>query len=45
MELKLAFPALARRFPEMRLEVPAEDLDYRALSIVYGVNEVPVRLR
>jgi cytochrome P450 len=45
MELKLAFPALARRFPDMRLEVPAEDLDYRALSIVYGVNEVPVRLR
>ncbi len=45
MELKLAFPALAHRFPEMQLAVPAEDLDYRALSIVYGVNEVPVRLR
>ncbi len=45
MELKLAFPALARRFPDMQLEIPAEDLDYRALSIVYGVNEVPVRLR
>ena len=45
MELKLAFPALARRFPDMRLDVPAEDLDYRALSIVYGVNEVPVSLR
>ena len=44
MELKLAFPALARRFPQMRLAVPAEDLDYRALSIVYGVDEVPVRL-
>jgi len=44
MELKLAFPALARRFPGMRLEASAEDLDYRALSIVYGVNEVPVRL-
>jgi len=28
----------------MRLAVPAEDLDYRALSIVYGVDEVPVRL-
>ncbi len=44
MELKLAFPALARRFPQMRLAVPAEDLDYRALSIVYGVDAVPVRL-
>jgi cytochrome P450 len=44
MELKLAFPALARRYPGMQLAVPAKDLDYRALSIVYGVNEVPVRL-
>jgi cytochrome P450 len=44
MELKTAFPALARHFPEMRLAVPSEDLDYRALSIVYGVESVPVRL-
>ena len=44
MELKTAFPALARRFPEMRLAVPSEDLDYRALSVVYGVESVPVRL-
>jgi cytochrome P450 len=44
MELKMAFPALARRFPEMRLALPSEDLDYRALSVVYGVESVPVRL-
>ncbi len=44
MELKAAFPALAARFPEMRLAVPAADLDYRALSIVYGVDAVPVTL-
>jgi cytochrome P450 len=44
MELKMAFPALARRFPQMRLAVPSEDLDYRALSVVYGVEAVPVRL-
>ncbi len=44
MELKTAFPAIARRFPEMRLAVPSTDLDYRALSIVYGVESVPVRL-
>ncbi len=44
MELKMAFPALASRFPDMRLAVPAEDLDYRALSVVYGVESVPVRL-
>jgi cytochrome P450 len=44
MELRTAFPALARQFPDMRLAVPSEDLDYRALSIVYGVESVPVRL-
>ena len=38
----MAFPTLAARFPEMRLAVPSEDLDYRALSIVYGVEAVPV---
>ena len=45
MELRMAFPALAARFPEMRLAVPSEDLAYRALSIVYGVDAVPVHLR
>ncbi len=44
MELKLAFPALAQRFPRMRLAVPAAELDYRSLSIVYGVEAVPVTL-
>ena len=44
MELNLAFPALARRFPDLALAVPASELDYRALSIVYGVDSVPVTL-
>ncbi|MDQ6640999.1 MAG: cytochrome P450 [Actinomycetota bacterium] len=44
MELRMAFPALARRFPELRLAVPMEDLDYRAQSIVYGVEELPVTI-
>jgi cytochrome P450 len=44
MELRMAFPTLAARFPDMRLAVPSEDLDYRALSIVYGVEAVPVTL-
>ncbi len=44
MELRMAFPALAGRFPEMRLAVPSADLEYRALSIVYGVESVPVQL-
>ncbi len=42
MELRQAFPALARRFPGMQLAVPAEDLAYRAQSIVYGVEALPV---
>ena len=44
MELRMAFPALAQRFPDMSLAVPGDDLEYRALSIVYGVESVPVRL-
>jgi cytochrome P450 len=42
MELRTAFPALARRFPHLTLA--ADRLDYRQLSIVYGVEAVPVRL-
>jgi cytochrome P450 len=44
MELKMAFPALAQRYPDMRLAVPSAELDYRALSVVYGVEAVPVTL-
>jgi cytochrome P450 len=44
MELKAAYPALARRFPDLSLAIPAEDLPYHAKSIVYGVESVPVRL-
>jgi cytochrome P450 len=45
MELRMAFPTLAARFPDMRLAVPSEDLEYRALSLVYGVEAVPVHVR
>ncbi len=44
MELRMAFPTIATRFPEMQLAVSSEDLEYRALSIVYGVESVPVTL-
>jgi cytochrome P450 len=43
MELRIAYPALARRFPDLRLAddgTPA----YRKLSIVYGLDSLPVRL-
>ena len=44
MELRTAYPALARRFPNLRLAVPTEELAYRQTSIVYGVDELPVQL-
>jgi cytochrome P450 len=43
MELRTAFPAIARRFPD--LEVARDSTDYRKLSIVYGVEALPVRLQ
>ncbi|MFE7356505.1 cytochrome P450 [Streptomyces sp. NPDC057543] len=44
MELRSAYPALAQRFPRMRLAVPPEELTFRKLSIVYGVESLPVHL-
>lgn len=44
MELRAAFPALVRRFPEMRLAGAEADLAFRKLSIVYGVESLPVHL-
>jgi cytochrome P450 len=43
MELRAAFPALARRFPD--LTVATEQLDFRQMSIVYGLEALPVRLQ
>jgi cytochrome P450 len=42
MELRTAFPAIARRFPDLTLAT--DRVDYRQLSIVYGVDSLPVRL-
>jgi cytochrome P450 len=42
MELRIAYPALAKRFPDLALETT--DLDFRRKSIVYGVHSLPVRL-
>jgi cytochrome P450 len=43
MELRVAYPALVRRFPKLRLAVDPSELRFRKLSIVYGVESVPVR--
>lgn len=44
MQLQISFLALARRFPHMTLAVPAGDLRFHDLSIVYGMKALPVRL-
>nr|WP_223199097.1 cytochrome P450 [Solihabitans fulvus] len=45
MELRAAYPALVRRFPELRLAVPPGDLSFREVSIVYGVESLPVLVK
>ncbi len=42
MELRTAYPALISRFPNLRLAVPEEKLSFRQVSIVYGLDELPV---
>jgi cytochrome P450 len=42
MELRIVFPALFRRFPDLALAVPEEELAWRRLSFVYGVEDLPV---
>jgi cytochrome P450 len=42
MELRTAFPALARRFPDLRLAVPTSQLAVRQRSLVFGVDALPV---
>jgi cytochrome P450 len=41
-EMAIAYPALLRRFPGLRLAVPEPELLYRPFSIVYGVDGLPV---
>ncbi|GAA0517055.1 cytochrome P450 [Saccharopolyspora subtropica] len=44
MELRQAYPALVRRFPNIRLAIAPEDLEFRRASIVYGLESLPVLL-
>ncbi|GGF54940.1 cytochrome P450 [Marmoricola endophyticus] len=44
LELRVAFRALAERYPELSLAVPTAELTYYSSSIVYGVESVPVHL-
>ena len=42
LEMRIAFPALLRRFPGLRLAVPFEKIEFRSLSVVYGIQSLPV---
>ena len=42
MELRIAIPALLRRFPGLALAVPDDELRYRELHTAYGVHALPV---
>ncbi len=42
MELRAAYPALVRRFPSLQLAVPLDEIEFRELSLVYGMQSLPV---
>ena len=44
MELRTAYPALLRRFPDISLATGPGELPYRKLSFVFGVDALPVTL-
>jgi cytochrome P450 len=42
MEMTTAFPALLRRFPELALGVPFEEVGFRASHFIHGLQSLPV---
>ena len=44
MELRTAYPALLRRFPDIAAATDLDALEYRKLSFVFGVESLPVTL-
>jgi cytochrome P450 len=42
MEMRIAFPALLRRFPGLALADPYEQVEFRSVSVVYGVQSLNV---
>jgi cytochrome P450 len=41
-ELRVAYPALLRRFPTLTLAVPPEEVPLRTRATMYGVHRLPV---
>lgn len=42
MEMRIAFPALLRRFPNLALAEPFEDVSYRSFHFIYGLKSLAV---
>jgi len=42
LELRIAIPALLRRFPGLRLDIAAADVQFRPLTPAYGLRALPV---
>jgi cytochrome P450 len=42
LEMAIAFPALLRRFPTLRLAVPAAEIPFHTTGPVYGLRSLPV---
>ena len=41
-ELQIVLPEVFRRMPELKLAAPLEEITFKASSMVYGVQELPV---
>ncbi|HEX2283751.1 MAG TPA: cytochrome P450 [Mycobacterium sp.] len=42
MEMRIAFPALLRRFPTLALAEPFDDVDFRSFHFIYGLKSLAV---
>ncbi|MFC5063187.1 cytochrome P450 [Actinomycetospora atypica] len=42
VELQVAYPALLRRFPGLRVDTPLDEIAFRDAMVVYGVHALPV---
>lgn len=42
MEMRIAFPALLRRFPTLTLAEPFEDVEFRSFHFIYGLRSLQV---
>ncbi|MFI6319277.1 cytochrome P450 [Nonomuraea sp. NPDC050556] len=42
IEMRIGYPALLRRFPGLRLAVPASEVPMRSEMTIYGVHRLPV---